>query len=121
MSYEFSDEIFWGVDPMVAVVDPRCAVFNEKAKEELRNAGIGHYTHQIKDCYFFLVADFTQPKTIIEAFNNWLHDYPNTTVIHMPEYFSCPIEKNKPPIIHNSAELFQHHIPDGIKIIFHTK
>lgn len=121
MSIEFTNTRLWEYSPMLAFIDPRLVILNKKSKQELIDTGMGRYTHEIKDHYFWLIVDYEDESTFITALNNWMKDYPDRNVLHMDKIATSKIKQNGPYIEYDLLKLLVDYIPSNKKIVFHVK
>lgn len=121
MSHKITYATLWNVKPMIAFLDPRCAIYNDAGKKELVDAGIGGYIHEIKDCYFTLVGDFEEPSTLVQAFKNWMAEHPNDKLLHIPEIACCPIKYDEPSVRIDMIELLEPHMPKDMRVVFYRE
>ena len=117
MSYEIRNELLFNIQPMLSPIDPKSFILDEETQQKLNNKGIGNYLTEASD-YYWLIMDFTNPATLIEAFNKWLHDHPKITTFCMLKEISCPLKEDEEPSKINLLELLQPYIPSGVKVIY---
>lgn len=113
----------WGNGPMVAFKDPRMIGFNKKTYRQFRQVGLGGFTEEIPDCYYWMLVDYEQTNTIVEAFGSWikvwLAKHPEQKTVHTVAVDWCHLREDGPRLTVDVVKILGGHIPEGIHIVFH--